>query len=72
MKGKIHHLIHIHELPRLGSIYYLGCGRKYKLKDNGLPSCSHIQMVDCKKCLEAFKNKWSKNDKILQYQKDKS
>lgn len=72
MKGKIHHLIHIHELKNLGSIYYLGCGRKYKLKDNGLPSCSHISMVDCESCKKAYEKKWKHNKKIIQFQKEES
>lgn len=65
MSKTVHHLIHIHELKHLGSIYYLGCGRKFKLNEKGLLNCSHIEVVTCKKCLELFKKKWSKNPKIL-------
>lgn len=56
MKEKIvHHLVHIHELKHLGSIFYMGCGYKYKLNEKGIKNCSHIAYVTCKRCLKKFK-----------------
>ena len=60
--SKVHHLIHIHDKPSHPGfhIYYVGCGRKWLLKDKGLKNCSHIELVDCKKCIQKYKKKAKK------------
>lgn len=59
----IHHLVYIHPLKYLSPLYYMGCGRKFFLKDKGLLNCSHIEMVTCKQCLREYKNRGVDNDR---------
>lgn len=46
----VHHLINIKS-----ELYFLGCGRTFKLQEKGLRNCSHIEMVSCKKCKDRYR-----------------